>query len=65
MKLISIIGLPGSGKGTLCKNLLSKYNCKHVSAGDLLRQNNDKKIMNIISKGQLVPNYMQFIKKCD
>jgi adenylate kinase family enzyme len=55
MKIISIIGLPGSGKGTLCKKLTLKYNCLHLSAGDLLRQTKDEDIMKYLNKGKLVP----------
>ena len=37
-KIIFILGPPGSGKGTQCKVLANKYNILHLSAGDLLRK---------------------------
>mmetsp|Transcript_37246 Transcript_37246/g.44912 ORF Transcript_37246/g.44912 Transcript_37246/m.44912 type:complete len:456 (+) Transcript_37246:48-1415(+) len=36
-KVLFILGGPGAGKGTQCANLVSKYRCVHLSAGDLLR----------------------------
>ena len=34
---VAVVGGPGSGKGTLCANLVSKHNFFHISTGDLLR----------------------------
>ena len=34
----AILGAPGSGKGTLSSRLVKDFNFKHVSSGDLLRQ---------------------------
>jgi hypothetical protein len=34
----AILGAPGSGKGTLSSRLVNDFNFKHVSSGDLLRQ---------------------------
>ncbi|EJW03532.1 hypothetical protein EDEG_02153 [Edhazardia aedis USNM 41457] len=59
MKLV-IIGAPGSGKGTQAKLLSKRYNLKHISTGDLLREETSKntalgnKIKKIISKGDFV-----------
>ena len=37
--IVFILGGPGSGKGTLCSMLTEKYShIKHLSAGDLLRE---------------------------
>ena len=33
-----MLGGPGSGKGTVCSKLVSEYGLKHLSAGDLLRE---------------------------
>ena len=38
MKNLILIAAPGAGKGTLSKDLLSKYNYVHISTGDLLRE---------------------------
>lgn len=56
MKFVSILGLPGSGKGTLCKKIVENYNCKYLQAGDLLRNSNDISILKIINSGELVPS---------
>lgn len=41
MNLI-IIGLPGSGKGTQSKMLADHYGIKHITSGDLLREESEK-----------------------
>lgn len=38
MKIVVILGAPGSGKGTVASGLVSALPLKHVSTGDLLRQ---------------------------
>ncbi|MEP6673499.1 MAG: adenylate kinase [Ferruginibacter sp.] len=57
-----LFGPPGSGKGTQSEKLIAKYALKHLSTGDLLRNEiaaqtalgvEAKKIMD---KGQLVPD---------
>jgi len=39
---IIIAGPPGSGKGTLAKIVVEKYNLTHFSTGDMLRQEVEK-----------------------
>lgn len=59
---IIMLGAPGSGKGTLAKELSKEYNLVHISTGDIFRENikNEtelgKKANEYISKGQLVPD---------
>lgn len=38
-----LIGISGSGKGTQAAILSSKYNCRHISTGELFRKEYDKK----------------------
>lgn len=64
VKMFNIIlfGPPGSGKGTQSERLIAKYGFKHLSTGDLLRQeiaNNTPlgiEAKNLMDKGQLVPD---------
>ena len=57
-----LFGPPGSGKGTQSEKLISRYNFKHLSTGDLLRseiQNQTPlglEARNLMDKGHLVPD---------
>lgn len=59
---IVLFGPPGSGKGTQAENLISKFNLKQISTGDLFRYNmkNDTELGKLakfyIDKGELVPD---------
>ena len=59
---IILFGPPGSGKGTQSERLISKYGLKHLSTGDLLRNEIAGKTpvglaaKSIMDKGQLVPD---------
>jgi UMP-CMP kinase len=60
--VIFVLGGPGAGKGTQCANLVSDYGFKHLSAGDLLREEQDRPgsefgelIKDYIREGQIVP----------
>lgn len=61
---IIICGAPGCGKGTQSKYIVDKYNLKHLSTGDLLRNEMaskselGKEAEAFISKGNLVPDDM-------
>lgn len=61
-KKILFIGAPGSGKGTISKILLEKYQLIHISTGELFRtkikQDAEfaKKIQNYVSSGDYVPD---------
>jgi len=57
-----LFGPPGSGKGTQSEKLMAKYGLKHLSTGDLLRNEISrqtplgKEAQNFMDKGQLVPD---------
>jgi len=59
---IIILGAPGSGKGTLGKQLSKEFNFHLISTGDILRSEKKsgseigKKINDILGKGNLVPD---------
>ncbi len=59
---IVLLGAPGSGKGTLAKNLLTKLDLEHISTGDLFRKNISEQTplgieaKKYIDQGKLVPN---------
>ena len=59
---IIMLGAPGSGKGTIGEELCSKFNMKHISTGDIFRNEikNEtelgKKANEYISQGKLVPD---------
>ena len=59
---IVIFGPPGAGKGTQSEKLISKYNLKHISTGDMFRMHikNEtllgKKVKDILASGTLVPD---------
>lgn len=63
MKLV-LMGSPGSGKGTLSKDLVPKYDFKYFSTGDMLREEVasgsgiGNKIKAVISAGDLVSDEM-------
>ena len=62
MKNLILIAPPGAGKGTLSKDLLSKYDYVHISTGDLLREQVAKgdelgqEIAKVQASGGLVSN---------
>ena len=60
--VIFVLGGPGAGKGTQCVKLVSDYGFKHLSAGDLLREEQDRvgsefgeMIKTYIKEGTIVP----------
>lgn len=61
-KIIILLGVPGSGKGTQAKKLVSDYGYGHISTGDLLRaleadpkgDPNDKALLVEMKAGRLV-----------
>lgn len=60
--VIFVLGGPGAGKGTQCAKLVNEFGFVHLSAGDLLRAERNRKgspfgelINNYIAEGQIVP----------
>ncbi|RXK37436.1 UMP-CMP kinase [Tremella mesenterica] len=60
--VIFVLGGPGAGKGTQCERLVKDYGFAHLSAGDLLRAEQDRPgstygdlIKDYIREGKIVP----------
>jgi len=59
---IILLGAPGAGKGTQCKNIVARYRLQHLSSGDILRSNRaagtdlGKKAQSFMDAGDLVPD---------
>ena len=59
---IVLLGVPGAGKGTQCKNIVTRYGLLHLSSGDILRQERaagtelGKKAQGYMDSGALVPD---------
>jgi len=62
VSVIFVLGGPGAGKGTQCANLVRDYGFTHLSAGDLLRAEQEREgsqfgglIREYIKEGTIVP----------
>ena len=62
VSVVFVLGGPGAGKGTQCANLVKDYGFTHLSAGDLLRAEQDRPdsqfgnmIKDYIREGAIVP----------
>lgn len=60
--VVFVLGGPGAGKGTQCARLVSRYGFTHLSAGDLLRAEQERPgsefgdlIKSYIKEGKIVP----------
>lgn len=66
VKVVFVVGGPGSGKGTQCERIVNKYGFTHLSTGDLLRaevasgSERGKELTAIMEKGDLVPLVIMF-----
>ncbi|KAJ3672623.1 hypothetical protein LUZ60_007344 [Juncus effusus] len=62
IKIVLVLGGPGSGKGTQCEKIVKNFGFTHLSAGDLLRaecksgSEYGKMIENLMKEGKLVPS---------
>lgn len=61
-RVVFVLGGPGAGKGTVCARLVKDFGFKHLSAGDLLREEQQRPgskygamIAQYIREGQIVP----------
>jgi len=54
--VIFVLGGPGAGKGTQCAKLVADYGFKHLSAGDLLREEQDRPGSQF---GEMIKHYIQ------
>lgn len=57
-KILVILGAPGSGKGTLSKELNKEYGIHHISTGDLIRNSDDPELKKIIAGGNFISDDM-------
>lgn len=55
-KIIVILGQPGSGKGTISKQLAENNDVVHISTGDLIRESNDRELKSVVGKGDFIPD---------
>jgi adenylate kinase len=59
---IVLLGAPGAGKGTQCKRIVDRYSLRHLSSGDILREQRasgtelGKKAQSYMDSGALVPD---------
>ncbi|EGD82257.1 cytidylate kinase [Salpingoeca rosetta] len=59
--IVFVLGGPGSGKGTQCAKIAEEFGFKHVSTGDLFRDEVKKdspraeKVKEIMKEGKLIP----------
>ena len=59
---IVLLGAPGAGKGTQCKNIVARYGLLHLSSGDILRRHRadgtelGRKAQSYMDSGDLVPD---------
>lgn len=64
LKIIFVLGGPGSGKGTQCEILVSQKEYAHISTGDILRNELKKKTEigrkaeSLMSQGKMIPTVL-------
>ncbi|KAK2860830.1 hypothetical protein Q7C36_004996 [Tachysurus vachellii] len=55
-QVVFVLGGPGAGKGTQCAKIVENYGYTHLSAGDLLREERNRKGS---EAGQLIDHYIK------
>jgi len=64
LKVIIVLGPPGSGKGTQSKLLVKKFNLDYFGAGDALRERQkigdftSKRLIKVMGEGKWVPSFL-------
>jgi adenylate kinase len=53
-KIVTVMGPPGSGKGTVSKRLQDDYDFQHVSTGEMIRNSSDESIKKKSESGKFV-----------
>ena len=53
-KIVTVMGPPGSGKGTVSKRLQDDYDFQHVSTGEMIRNSSDENIKKKSESGKFV-----------
>jgi adenylate kinase len=56
--VLVMLGAPGSGKGTLSKQLNEKFGINHISTGDLIRKSDDPELKKIVEGGKFISDEM-------
>jgi adenylate kinase len=56
--ILVMLGSPGSGKGTLSKQLNEKFGINHISTGDLIRKSDDPELKKIVEAGKFISDEM-------
>ncbi|CDP12937.1 unnamed protein product [Coffea canephora] len=62
VKVVFVLGGPGSGKGTVCAKIVEQFGYSHLSSGELLRKEikagseHGTMIQNMMNEGKLVPS---------
>ena len=56
--ILVMLGSPGSGKGTLSKQLKEKFGINHISTGDLIRKSDDPELKKLVGSGKFISDEM-------
>ena len=57
-EVLVILGAPGSGKGTLSKQLKDNFGINHISTGDLIRKSDDPELKKAVESGNFISDDM-------